>query len=486
VLLALAGAGVGLLLAYWVSGFLVRLAGPSIPLTSDVSLDPIVFIFLAIVAVSTGIVCGVMPALRATRVDLTSDLKDGSGNGTAGISKERLRSLLVVGETALALVLLVSAGLLMRAFLNLQNTNSGMVTDSVLTMHVTASKQKYDTAQSILFYQPVLQRVRAVPGVRTAGLTSALPLQESYNYGYLRIEGRPSKPGNEPVAAQRIVSPDYFRALGIPVLRGRDFTNGDAGASYNFGVHPAAVVSPAVVLINQALARQYFPNQDPIAHRIKLGDSVLAPIVGVVGDVRESQLEVPSAPTMYLSYLQFPQSEMTLVVSTSVPPTSVTPAIRAAIHAVDPDQPVYDVETMDHVVAESVSSRRFDFWLLGTFAALALALAAAGIYGVMSYMVTQRTREIGIRMALGAQATAVRRLVVHEGMMLVFAGLVVGAAVALGVTRLLSSLLYGVSTTDPITFACVVLLLGAVALVASYIPARRAAKVDPTISLRYE
>jgi putative ABC transport system permease protein len=486
ILLALAGAVVGLALSYWGTATLLRLAGSSIPLISDVGFDPAVFTFLAVVAVLTGIVCGLVPALRATRVDLTSDLKEGVSNGSDGISRERLRSLLIVSETALALVLLVSAGLLMRAFLNLRDTNSGMVTENVLTMHIAASEQKYDTSESILFYQPVLQRIRAIPGVRAAGLTSALPLQESYNYGYLRIEGRTQTPGEEPVAQQRIVSPGYFRALGIPVLRGRAFTERDAGAAYNSGFHPAAGTAPAVVLINHALAKQYFPNQNPIGQRIKLGDSLFAPIVGITGDVRESQLEVPSAPTLYLSFMQFPQHEMTLVVSTTVPPTSVVPAIRAAIRSTDPAQPVYGVETMDHVVAESVSSNRFDFWLLGTFAAIALVLAAAGIYGVMSYVVTQRTREIGIRMALGAQATAVHRLLVREGMALVVGGLVLGALAALGVTRLLSSLLYGVSSTDPITFICVVGLLSIIAFVASYVPARRAAAVDPTISLRYE
>lgn len=486
VLLALAGAVIGLALAYWASATLVQLAGSSIPLTSDVGFDPIVFTFLTIVAIVTGIICGLTPALRATRVDLNSDLKDGSGNGTDGITRERLRGLLVIGETALALVLLVSAGLLMRAFINLQSTNSGMVTGNVLTMHVAASQQKYDTSESILFYQPTLQRIRTIPGVRAAGLTSALPLQESYNYGYLRIEGRPATPGGEPVAQQRIVSPGYFRALGIPVLRGRSFVDRDAGAGYNSGLRPGVGAAPAVVLINQALVHQYFRNQDPIGQRIKLGDSLSAPIVGIVGDVRESQLDAPSAPTLYLSYLQFPQHEMTLVVSTTVPPTSVAHAVRAAIRAIDSHQPVYDIETMDQVVSESVSSSRLYFWLLGAFAAIALTLAAAGIYGVMSYVVTQRTREIGIRMALGAQATTVHRLIVREGMMLVTAGLVVGAVAAIAITRLLSSLLYGVSSTDPITFACVVILLGVVALVASYVPARRAAAVNPTVSLRYE
>src|SRR6185437_10609799 len=226
-------------------------------------------------------------------------------------------------------------------------------TENVLTMHVAASAQKYDTSESVSFYRPVAQRIQAIPGVRAVGLTSALPLQESYNYGYLRIEGRPETPGDVPVTQQRIVSPEYFRTLGIPVLRGRTFTDRDAGAAYNFGLHSANGTAPAVVLINRTLALRYFPNEDPIGQRIKLGDSLSAPIVGIVGDVRESQLRVPPAPTLYLSYLQFPQHEMTLVVSTTVPPMSIAGAIRAAIRAVDPYQPVYDIETMNNVVSES-------------------------------------------------------------------------------------------------------------------------------------
>ncbi len=487
VLLALLGALVGLGLAYAGTPSLMRLASPSVPFAGDVDFNPQVFAFLLIVAVLTGVIFGLVPAFHATRVDLQSDLKEGSVQGSASTGNRRFRSALVIAETALALVLLVGAGLLMRAFVRLANTDSGMTTHNVLTLHIPVPRQQYDTAVSIRFFQPVLQRIEAIPGVRAAGVTSALPLQESHNFGFLRIEGRPAaSPGDQPIAEQRIVSPGYFRALGIPVVQGRNFTSSDADAAYNYGVKPATGTAPAVVLINQALARTYLADRDPLAQRIKLGDSVSAPIVGVVGDVRESGLDTPSAPTMYLSYLQYPQNELTLVISTSVPPMSIVGAVRSAIHSVDPNQPIYEVETMDRVVSDSISDRRLYLTLLGIFAVIAFALAIAGIYGVMSYAVTQRTREIGIRMALGAQASSVRRLVVREGMLLVITGIICGAIMSLLLTRLLSSLLYGVSSTDPVTFVSVALLLGGVALVASYVPARRAAAVDPTISLRYE
>lgn len=478
---------IGLLVAYISSGALVRLAGATIPLSNEIHFDPRVFTFLLAVAIATGIVFGLVPALQATHIDLTSDLKEGGGKGSIGRSGRRIRSILVIAETALALVLLVGAGLLMRTFLELQRTDSGMVTRNVLTMHVAVDEQKYDTAASILFYQPVIEKVGAIPGVRAVGFTSDLPLQKSDDNGPVTIEGRPpEKAGQQPVAEGRVVSPGYFSALGIPILRGRNFSSLDASAGYNFGAKMATNVPPPVLLINQAFARRYFANQDPIGRRMQIGLPMWLRIVGIVGDVRETQLGRPSAPTLFMSYLQFPQSEMTMVVSTTVPPTSVTPAVRAAIHSVDPNQPVFNVKTMDVVVAESVGSSRFYFWLLGCFALVALALAAAGIYGVMSYVVTQRTREIGIRMALGAKAGNVRRMVVRQGMTLVIAGLVLGTVVAFAITRLLAKLLYNVSATDPLTFACVALLLGGVALVASYIPARRAAQVDPVASLKYE
>jgi predicted permease len=473
-LLALFGGAAGVLLAYAGARVLLRLAGSSIPFGSDVGFDPAVFAFLLIVAVGTGVVFGLVPAIQSTKVDLQADLKEGGGNGSAGRGRQRFRNLLVIGETAVALVLLVSAGLLMRAFIKLQNTDTGMVTRNVLTMHLSVP-QSYDTTVSTRFYQPVLQSIKAIPGVRDAGLITLLPLQQTYSNGTVSIVGRPpDKPGNEPFAESRTVSPGYFAALGIKVHEGRDFTDQDR------------VRTAPVAIINHAFASKYFPNTDPVGRRIQVTDSITAPIVGVVADVRESRLDRSSLPTVYWSFLQRLQNDMALVISTTVPPISITSEVRAAIHSVDANQPVYEVKTMDDVVAGAASSTRFSFWLLGTFAAIALALAAVGIYGVMSYVVTQRTREIGIRMALGAKQRAVTQLIVRHGMSLAIAGLIVGVIVALALTRVLASLLYGASATDPATFAGVVLLLGIVALVASYVPARRAAAVNPVITLRSE
>ncbi len=474
VLLAIVGGAIGLALAYSGAGVLLKLAGSAIPFGTDVGFDPTVFVFLLIVAVATGVVFGLVPALQSTQVDLQSDLKEGGGKGSAGRGRQRFRSLLVITETALALVLLVGAGLLMRAFIRLQSTDTGMVTRNVLTMHLSVP-QTYDSTVSTRFYQPAMQRIEAIPGVRAVGLISRLPLQSSYSNGTVSIVGRPpDKPGNEPFAENRDVSAGFFAALGIPLLRGRNFTHQDRP-----GTEP-------VLIVNHAFASKYFPNADAIGQRIRVTDSISAPIVGVVGDVRESRIDWPSAPTLYYSFLQQPRNDMTLVISTTVAPTSIMNAVRAAIHSVDANQPVYEVKTMDDVVAESVSSTRFSFWLLGTFAAIALALAAVGIYGVMSYMVTQRTREIGIRMALGARHSAVMQLIVKHGMSLAIAGLAIGTVIALALTRVLASMLYGASATDPATFAGVALLLGIVALVASYVPARRAAAVDPVIALRSE
>lgn len=474
IVLAVLASIVGLVLAYVGAGTLLKLAGSAIPFGADVGFDPRVFAFLLAVAVITAIVFGLVPALQSTHVDLQSNLKQGGGKESSGRGQRRFRGFLVIGETALALVLLVGAGLLMRAFLKLQNTDTGMVTRNVLTMHLSVP-QTYDSTVSVRFFEPVLQRVRAIPGVRSAGLISQLPLQTSYYNGTISIVGRPpDKPGSEPIAEMRVVSPGYFGALGIPIVRGRNLSNQDNAQS-----------APAF-LINHAFASRYFPNVDPVGQRIRITDSTSAPIVGVVGDVRESRLDHPSWPTLYTSFLQNQQNDMVLVIGTTIQPTGITNAVRATVHSVDVNQPVYEVKTMDQVVAESVSNSRFSFWLLGTFAMIALLLAAAGIYGVMSYVVIQRTREVGIRMALGARQEAVVRLIMRHGMSLAAAGLTVGVIIALALTRFLASLLYQAGGADPTTFVAVALLLGVVALVASYVPARRAAAVDPVIALRSE
>lgn len=453
---------------------MLALAGSSIPLGTGTGFDFRVFLFLLIVAVGTGVVFGLLPALQSTRVDLQSNLKDGGGKGSVGHATQRFRSGLVIGETALALVLLVGAGLLMSAFIKLRNTDTGMATHDVLTLHISVP-QKYDSTVSTRFYQPVMDRVRAIPGVRAVGLISLLPLQDSYTNGTVGIVGRPpDKPGDEPFAEYRAVSPGYFAALGIPIVAGKNLPEQN-GTTVENGV-----------LVNHAFATRYFPNSTAVGHRLQFGDTSSVPIVGVVGDVHESSLDRLPLPTVYLSFLQQQRNNMVMVIGTTVPPTSITGAVRTAVHAVDADQPIYNIKTMDEVVAGSVSNRRLSFWLLGVFALIALALAAVGIYGVMSYIVTQRTREIGIRMALGARREAVIKLVMRHGLTMAVAGLVIGTILAIALARTLRSLMYGATVNDPMVFAGVALLLAIVALIASYVPAQRAASVEPVIALRDE
>ena len=474
IVLSLLGGMVGLLLAYVGAGAMLALAGSSIPLGADTGFDFRVFLFLLIVAVGTGVVFGLVPALQSTRVDLQSNLKDGGGKGSAGQATQRFRSGLVIGETALALVLLVGAGLLMSAFIKLRNTDTGMATHDVLTLHMSVP-QKYDSTVSTRFYQPVMDRVRATPGVRAVGVISLLPLQDSYTNGPVTIVGRPpDKPGNEPFAEYRAVSPGYFPALGIPIVAGHNISDQSSAGS------------EGGVLVNHAFASKYFPNSTAVGHRLQVSDTGSLAIVGVVGDVRESSLDRLPSPTVYLSFLQQQQNDMVMVIGTTVPPTSIIGAVRAAVHSVDADQPIYNVKTMDDVVAGSMSNRRLSFWLLGVFALIALALAAVGIYGVMSYIVTQRTREIGIRMALGARHEAVIRLVMRHGLTLAVTGLAVGTVLAIVLARTLASLMYGASTNNPMIFVAVAVLLAIVALIASYVPARRAAAVEPVIALRHE
>ncbi|HEX6966676.1 MAG TPA: ABC transporter permease [Gemmatimonadaceae bacterium] len=477
IVLALSGGALGLLFAHWGVRALVALASSSIPRAHPITFDAGVFVFLLAVALVTGIVFGIVPALQGTRVDPRDNLSEGGRGGSTGRTQQRFRNSLVAAEIALSLVLLVGAGLLMQAFVALEHTPSGLVTDHVLTFHVAPNDDKFAGHQGDGFYTPVLQRIRSVPGVTSAGLISLLPLQDYFTNGPFEIVGRP-KPerGHEPVAEMRVTSPGYFRALHIPVRAGRDFTNQDQ------------VGSLPVLIVNESLAKRYFPNEDPIGQRIRL-DTLTLTIVGVVGDVRGASLDRAPMPELFASYRQveeFIPGEMTVVVRTEVPPASVTAAIRDAVHSVDPGQPIFKVMTMDDVVAYSLSDQRTYLWLLATFAGVALVLATAGIYGVTSYLVTQRTRELGIRLALGASPASLQTLVVRQGAIVAAIGTVVGLVAAFALTRVLANVLYGVSATDPITFIVVAAILMGVALAASLIPARRAAHGNPMIALRVE
>jgi putative ABC transport system permease protein len=390
-----------------------------------------------------------------------------------------LRNAFAVSEVALALVLLIGAGLVMKSFWLIQQVNPGFAADHVLAMEMELpTDSKYRTRPEMAeFFRRVLENVRSLPMVRSAGVTNQLPLDTSDEpRAEFTIEGRaPLASGQGYLADYRDASPDYFRAMGIPLRQGRVFTDQDKADR------------PLAVIINETLARRYFADGlNPLGQRLRLGSRFIPEIVGIVGDVKDSSLNRETAPAMYTSYLQSPEMKMSLVVRAAGDPASMIRAVEKQVWAVDKDQPMYKIRTMQQVVGESQSSSKFTLALLGIFAAVAMGLAAVGIYGVISYTVAQRTREIGIRIALGAKRGDVLRLVVGQGTVLASAGVVVGLAGALALTRVMRSLLFGVSATDPTIFATAAVFLAAVALLASYIPARRAMSVDPTMSLRSE
>ena len=475
VLLALAGGGAGLLLAVWGIGSLLTLAPQELPRVKDVTLDVRVLGFTLVVTVLTGVIFGLVPALQASRPNLNETLKEG-GRGTTG-GHHRVRGTLVITEVALALLLLVGAGLLIRSFYRLQQVTPGFNSKNALAVTVSLPGKKYpqDDQQSGFFTQ-LLDKVAALPGVVAVGATQSLPIQGDYVLGF-NIQGRPPNgPGQEPNTNYYAVSPDYFKAMGIPLLRGRVFTEQDKKDS------------PRVAVINEELAKKFFPDEDPIGKRINVtnGPERFREIVGIVGDVKQYGLAQPTTMQTYEPYLQTPFSGMTLVVRADGNPAALSGAIRSEVLAIDKEQPVSRIRPLEQVVSESVAKQRFLMLLLGIFASVALVLAAVGLYGVMSYSVNQRYHEIGIRAALGAQRKDVLKLVVGQGMALALTGAAIGLAASFALTRLMASLLFGVSATDPLTFAVIALLLTIVALLACYLPARRAMKVDPMIALRYE
>jgi putative ABC transport system permease protein len=474
-MLAVLCGGAGLLIAVW-AGEVVRLLGASqLPRADQITIDGRVLAFSLLVSLLTGLIFGLAPALQASRADLNATLKEG-GRGIQG-GQQRLRSALVVTEVALSLVLLVGAGLMIKSFWRLLNVEPGFDPNNLLNVELSLPNSKYATdAQRSAFYQSVLDQVAALPGVQAAALVNHPPYSGRRGVTIFNIEGRPEPKGidDTPLADFRVVSPDYFRTLNIPVLQGRAFTASDAQGA------------PLVALINQAFANKFWANENPLGRRLSLGGEQWATIVGIAGDIRQSGLDEEAAPHVYTSFLQLPRMRTGLLIRTTVEPLSLAGAVRQQIQAVDREQPIYNVTTMEAQIAKSVSARKLNLWLLGSFAALALLLAAVGIYGVISYSVTQRTHEIGIRMALGAQARDVWRLVVRQGLALALIGVALGLAGAVALTRVLASLLFEVKATDPTTFALVPLALLAVALLACSVPARRAARVDPLLALRNE
>ncbi len=481
-LLALMGGVLGLLLALWGVDLLVAASPANLPRVTEINVDNRVLAFTLIVSAFTGIIFGLFPALASSKLDLNESLKEGGRSSMEGARRNRVRSLLVVSEIALSLVLLIGAGLLIKSFLRLLDTNPGYTTARVLSVTLPLSRAKYpQPEQQIAYVRELLNRTQVLPGVEAISATNLLPLGLRDTFNTFNIEGRPPAPPESRTAARNYsITPDYFRVMSIPVRRGRDFTARDVQNA------------PPVIVINEAFARRFFESEDPIGRRIILEDEKDEPlppgeIVGIVGNVRHGSLDEKEQPEYYVPFFQTPDRQIDLVIrSAASDPAALAFAMRGAIKAIDKDQLIWEVKTMDERVAESVAPRRFQMLLLGLFATLALTLASIGIYGVMNFMVTQRTHEIGIRIALGAQARDVLRLVVGQGMTLALIGVAVGLIGAFAVTRVMSSLLFGVSATDPATFIGVALLLAGVALIACLIPARKATKVDPMVALRYE
>ncbi len=484
-LLALIGGTLGSLLALWGVDLLVAASPADIPRVKEIAVDARVLGFTFLISILTGIFFGLIPALGVSKFNLNEVLKEGGRGSTEGAHRNRVRSLLVVSEIALSLMLLIGAGLLIKSFLHLRDTDPGFDPQRVLVTSLAVPRVKYpESEQQRRFFQQVLERAKGVPGVEAVGGIDFLPLAGSTRQSTFTIVGQPPPaPGQEPDAIYHAISPDYFRAISIPVQKGRPFTERDADKS------------PPVIIINETFARRFFPDEDPIGKQVTIDNpdpklQLAREIVGVVKDVRHLGLEAKVEPEFYVSYLQAPDRRMTLVMrAASVNPTSIAniaAATREGIKAVDKDQYVPNIRTMENVLSESIAPHRFSMMLLGMFAFVALLLSSVGIFGVMNYTVTQRTHELGLRMALGAQRRHVLKLVVGQGMMLAVGGVGVGLIGAFALTRVMSSLLYGVSATDPLIFAGVVALLAGVALLACYIPARRATRVDPMIALRYE
>ena len=481
-LLSALGGAAGLLLALWGVHLLVAFGPADLPRAKEVAIDGRVFGFTLAVSLMTGIIFGLAPALQASRPNLNETLKESGRSATGSAGHRRMRSLLVVSEIALSLVLLVGAGLLMRSFLKLQAVNPGFNPQNVLTMQISLRGPNYQKeAPVIAFYDQLLDQIKALPGVQSVATRSHLPIALDEDYANLsfNIEGQLYEPANRPIAFYNAVSPDYFRTLEIPVLKGRSFDEHDMSKTQN------------VIIINETLSRRYFHGEDPIGQRMTLNDKNpkeedWATIVGIVKDTKPRALDGEPVAEMYVPFAQQPDSSMVLMIRATNKPESLVAAVRREVQTLDKNQLVHSIKTFERVMSEAVATPRFRTFLLGVLAVVALILAMVGIYGVMSYSVAQRTHEIGIRIALGARGSDVLKLVIGHGMALVLGGIAIGLAASFALTRVMSKLLFGVGATDPMTFVVIALLLTGVALLASYLPARRASKVDPVIALRYE
>lgn len=477
-LLALAGGAFGLGLAYVATRAFISFSPANVPRTDEIRLDGMALLFTFGITLLTSAAFSLLPTLQASKPRINTTLKEGGRQSSHRPGRPRTRGLLVVAEVALSLLLLIGAGLMIRSFISFQRVNPGFRTDNLLTMKLALPFKKYPKPeQQLAFYQQVIERVKALPGVQEVGVVSDLPLAEGGLFAFI-VEGRAAASlQDNPSAVWRAINPDYFRTMGMQLRRGREFTEHDQQGA------------PEVIVINETMAASFWPGEDPIGKRVQIYDLQPMPwreIVGVVNDTREAGLGAPTRPEIFVPLSQRPRAPITLIAQTAAGPEQLAGAMRAAVQSVDPDQPVYRVRTMDQFFSAEVAVPRATMFLMGTLAVAALILAAVGIYGVMAHAVTQQTHEIGIRTALGASQRDVLRLVVGQGMTLTLIGVVIGLAGAFGLTRLMATLLFGVSATDPATFTVIALLLTGVALFACYIPARRATKVDPLAALRYE
>ena len=484
VLLSLAGGALGVLFAWASLGPLLRIAAGSVPQGVSIGLDPWVLAFTAGVSLLTGLLFGIFPALRTANLDLRETLNEGSRGSTAGPGQHRLRGALVAMEIALALLLLVGSGLLLRSFARMQEVPPGFLPDHLLVADIPLSQTAYAKPENRYeFFDRLVESARTLPGVRSAAAASFLPVSGGGSIIHFNITGHPPKSPHEFVAAgYRTITPKYLETLGVPLMKGRLFTQADNEKA------------PPVVIINSTMVRDFFPNENPLGKHLQLGalpdqQVPVMEIVGVVGDVRPG-LGIDPQSEMYLPFRQadlvLPVFQLSVVMRTAGDPSLQTAALRSALAEIDPNQPLVNVRTMEQNMAATVAQPRFRAWLIGIFAALALVLAAVGVYGVMSYTVTQRTSEIGVRVTMGAQPEDVFRIIVRECLWFALWGVGVGLLTALALTRLLRTFLFGISAYDPITYVSVSILLTLVAVAACYFPARRATRVDPLVALRYE
>ncbi|HWZ53378.1 MAG TPA: ADOP family duplicated permease, partial [Candidatus Acidoferrales bacterium] len=479
VLLATAGGALGLLVAHGGIALIVAFFGDKLPQTGTVGLDPQVLGFTLAISIATGLIAGLAPAWRLARTNVNDGLKQGLGRTDADSGGRSTRNVLVVCEVGLSLVLLIGAGLMIRSLWALHSVNPGLDTHNVLTVRVTIPQESYPKPeQQLAFYSQLAERVRALPGIESLGTIDSLPFDDDGSTQPVAIDGRPAVEfAMQPEVAVRTISPGYLRTVRIPLIAGREFTDSDS------------LDRPLAVVISESMAREFWPNENAVGKRMTLSffPGKVREVVGVVGDIKFRGLASRESLAMvYVPLAQMTFWNQALVVRTTGDPTNALSAITVAVHQIDSGQPVRDVRTLDAILAGSLSQQRFSMLLLAAFAALALVLAAVGIYSVLAYAVRRRQREIGIRMALGAQLGDVLKLVVAEGMMPTLIGIALGLAGALALSRVVASLIYGVSQSDPLTFASVSALLATVALVASLIPAFRATKVDPMRALREE